>query len=103
MKFISTSNRVYHIESQDEYELLVGVKFIDKRKGMVIDDWGPYWIFEADEEYASWTMISQGWYPPTITDEEFRGLMSAGRFYFSKERTVQLRDAIFAMLPKTDK
>lgn len=103
MKYYARTSHINTIEDLD-YELLIGVRAnLSGRGSMREDTWGPGWIFEADEEFPTYCMIKHGFSVPAITENEYQLLKLAKVIFFSKERTTQLRNAIFASMPLIDK
>jgi hypothetical protein len=103
MKFYAKTPRISAIEGMN-YDLLMGVDAnLSGRGSMKVNDWANGWIFEADEEFPSYCMIRHGFTVPSITENEYRLLKVAKVVFFSKERTLQLRKATLASLPKEDK
>lgn len=100
MKFYAKTPRIQAIENLD-YELLLGVDANLAGRGcMKVNKWGAGWIFEADEEFQSYCMITNGFTVPSITEDEYRLLKVSKIVFFSKERTEHLRMATMASLPK---
>lgn len=100
MKYYVKTPRITEIENLD-YQLLLGVDANLAGRGcMKINPWGAGWIFEADEEFATYCMITHGFSIPSITEDEYKLLKLAKIIFFSKERTAQLRKATIASLPK---
>lgn len=94
MKLYAKSSQLNTVEEQ-EYELLIGIYAnLSGRGEMRVDDWGSGWIFEADESFKSYCMLMHGFSPVEITEDEFKLLKLCGRVFFSKERTLALRNAI---------
>lgn len=100
MKFYAKTPRIQAIENLD-YELLIGVDAnLAGRGSMKVNNWGAGWIFEADDAFQSYCMITNGFSVPSITENEYKLLKLAKIVFFSKERTEQLRKATIASLPK---
>ena len=100
MKFYAKTPRISAVEHHD-YELLLGVDAnLAGRGSMKVNEWASGWVFEADEEFASYCMMMYGFTFPSITEEEYKLLRVCKVIFFSKERTVQLRKAVIASLPK---
>ena len=95
MKLFAKGSQLTAVEDQ-EYELLIGVSAnLAGRGEMRVDQWGSGWIFEADESFKSYCMLINGFNPVEITDDEYKLLKLCGHVFFSKERTLELRKAIF--------
>lgn len=95
MKLYAKCSQLNTVEEQ-EYELLFGVSAnLSGRGSMWINDWGSGWIFEADESFKSYCMLIHGFSPVEITDEEFNLLTLCKRIFFSKERTLELRNSFW--------
>ena len=95
MKLYAKSSQLNLVEEQ-EYELLIGVSAnLSGRGSMWVDDWGRGWIFEADDSFRSYCMLIHGFSPTEITDDEYALLKLCGRVFFSKERTLELRNTFW--------
>lgn len=100
MKYYAKAPRISLVEYHD-YELLLGVNSnLSGRGSMKVSDWPRGWIFEADNEFASYCMMMYGFTLPSITENEYKLLEFCKIVFFSKERTSYLRKATLASLPK---
>lgn len=59
---------------------------------MWIEPWGPVYLVEADEEFATYSALRFGISILRLTGSEYSDLTQAKVVFFSKTRTTQLRD-----------
>lgn len=98
MKYYCNGHLLGKIESQN-YTLIVGASI--RRDGggnFVKNGWGTGWIFEADESFRSWCVISYGFDLVEVEEHEFNKLMLDGVVYVSKERMKEIRKAEMTQL-----
>lgn len=81
---------------EDDYTgILVGVNAnLVGRGHLKLDEWANGWIVEADDGFDLFAKLRWNCDVPLITNDEYRLLTNDRVVFFSKERTLQLRNGI---------
>lgn len=94
MKYYIKTDNSFIIEDEP-HKVVVGVDANLWGRGcMRVNEWGRGYIIEADEGLDLWLMIRWGHRIVKMQDEEVRLLMNDKVLFFSKARTLELREVI---------
>ncbi len=60
------------------------------------NDWGPGWIFEADDYFSSWCVMTFGFKLVPITENEYKTINRDRIVFISRERANELALGVIA-------
>lgn len=98
MKFFTLGKLLSRVENHD-YNLIMGASIAIPKRGYIKkDNWGRGWIYDADESFRSWCIISYGFDPIHVFDTEYNLLEIDGIVHLSVERTLVIKKAYMSQL-----
>jgi hypothetical protein len=78
-----------------EFEVLLCVIMDSHGRGkMKVDQFGTGYIYEADEYFQMYCMLKFGFNPVHITDDEYHILIRDKIYFFSKNRTLEIKEQL---------